>query len=160
MRMLALAGALLAASFESASSRQTIFEENAVTQRAVGSFDVKLSPQPVHDAATEVLARRSIEKTFRGDLAGESRGEMLMAGTAVPNSAGYVAIERFTGTLGGRSGSFLLIHKGVMDRGGGPPLDISVIPDSGTGGLEGITGTMDISVEGGRHDYVLEYTLP
>jgi hypothetical protein len=159
MKTIALATALLTLSFGTAMHAPDA-QETAVTQRAVGSFDVKLSPQPVHAAAEAVLARRSIEKEFRGELAGSSRGEMLMAGTEVPGSAGYVAIERVTGTLGSRTGSFLLIHKGVMERGGGAPLDISVIPDSGTGQLAGITGRMDISIENGRHDYVFEYTLP
>lgn len=160
MKSLALAATLLTLSLGGAAQTTPHPQETAVTQRAVGSFEVKLSPQPVHDAAAEVLGRRSIEKEFRGDLAGNSRGEMLMAGTAVPNSAGYVAIERVTGTLNGRTGSFLLIHKGVMDRGGGPPLDITVIPDSGTGELAGITGRMNIVIEAGRHDYVFEYSLP
>ncbi len=131
-----------------------------MTQRATGGFDVKLTPQPVHDGAEGVLERRSIAKEFRGELAGTSRGEMLSYWSTETNSGAYVVIERFTGTLAGRPGSFLLVHKGIMDRGGGPPLDIAVAPDSGDGELKGITGTMDIVMEGGRHDYIFQYTLP
>jgi hypothetical protein len=134
--------------------------ENIVTQRATGSFDVKLTPQPVHDGVDAVVGRNSIAKQFHGALAGTSAGEMLGYWSNDTNSGAYVAIERFTGTLGGRSGSFLLVHKGVMDAGGGPPLDITVAPNSGSGELTGIAGSMNIIMEGGRHDYVFEYTLP
>jgi hypothetical protein len=127
---------------------------------ASGTFEVKLAPQPpapgIEPAA---LGRMSIEKQFRGDLEATSLGEMLSAGTAVPGSAGYVAIERVTGTLGGREGSFVLMHYGVMER-GTPSLRVSVVPDSGTGGLEGIGGEMTIRIEQGRHEYGFEYELP
>jgi len=159
-RRLAAARALGAAGFASAQTNTPQKREYAVTQRATGSFEVKLTPQPVHDGAEGVLGRRSIAKEFRGELAGTSRGEMLSHWSDETGSGAYVAIERFTGTVGGRTGSFLLAHKGIMERGGGPPLDISVVPDSGDGELKGITGSMDIIMEGGRHDYVLEYMLP
>jgi hypothetical protein len=127
---------------------------------ASGTFEVKLAAQPpapgVEPAA---LGRMSIDKRFQGDLKATSLGEMLSAGTAVPGSAGYVAIERVTGTLGGREGSFVLMHYGVMER-GTPSLRVSVVPDSGTGGLEGIRGELTIRIEQGRHEYGFEYELP
>jgi hypothetical protein len=128
-------------------------------RRANGTFEVKLNPQPADayaDATT--LARMTIDKEFKGDLEGTSKGQMLSAGTAIRNSAGYVAIERVTGTLQGRAGGFILQHSGTMNR-GAPSLVVSIVPDSGTGGLEGISGTMTIDVSGGRHGYTLDYTL-
>lgn len=159
-RLLAAVLVLGAARSASAQATQPERRENIVTQRATGSFDVKLTPQPVHDDAEGILGRNAIAKEFRGELAGTSRGEMLAYWSADTGSGAYVAIERFTGTVAGRTGSFLLAHKGIMDRGGGPPLDITVVPDSGDGELTGITGEMQIIMEGGRHDYVFEYTLP
>jgi hypothetical protein len=131
-------------------------EETMPTQRARGEFDVKLVPQ-AQDEDTG-LGRLSIDKTFRGDLVGKSRGEMLTAMTGVEGSAGYVAVERVTGTLGGRKGSFALQHDGLMDR-GKPSLSIRVVPDSGTGELAGLAGTMTIEIKDGKHFYELEYTL-
>lgn len=130
-----------------------------MSQRASGTFEVKLTPQPLADtAAGPNLARMAIDKQFRGDLEGTSRGEMLSAGTSVKGSAGYVAIERVTGTLQGRSGTFVLQHSGTMTR-GTPQLTITVVPDSGTGALEGIAGSMTIIVADGKHSYTFEYTL-
>jgi len=159
-RLLAVLLVLGAARSASAQATQPERRENIVTQRATGSFDVKLTPQPVHDGADGIVGRNSMAKEFRGELAGTSRGEMLAYWSAETGSGVYVAIERVTGTVGGRSGSFLLAHKGIMDRGAGPPLDITVVPDSGDGELKMITGRMQIILEGGRHDYVFEYTLP
>jgi hypothetical protein len=100
----------------------------------------------------------SIDKQLHGDLEATSKGEMLAAGTAVKGSAGYVAIERVTGTLHGRSGSFVLQHHATMTR-GAPQLDIIVVPDSGTGELTGLTGTMMITITDGKHFYQFEYAL-
>jgi hypothetical protein len=104
------------------------------------------------------LGRMTIDKQFLGDLAGTSAGEMLTAMTETEGSAGYVAIERVTGTLGGRQGTFVLQHNGTMNR-GNPQLAIHVVPDSGTGELTGLAGTMTIDIAGGKHSYVFEYTL-
>lgn len=134
-------------------------KELALGTRASGTFDVKLSPlasEDVKDGAS--LGRMSIDKQFHGDLEGTSTGEMLTAGTPVKDSAGYVAIERVTGKLQGRSGSFALQHSGLMNR-GTPQLAITVVPDSGTGELRGITGTMMIRIQGGKHFYDLDYTI-
>jgi hypothetical protein len=120
---------------------------------------VKLNPLPLEDKTEgTMLGRLSIDKQFRGDLAGSSRGEMLSAGTPVKGSAGYVAIERVTGTLHGRRGTFVLQHSGVMTR-GEPQLVVTVVPDSGTDQLEGLAGTMTIVVEPGRHGYDMTYSL-
>jgi hypothetical protein len=131
-----------------------------LTMRAAGPFEVKLNPLAVAFASeADVLSRRSIDKVFHGDLEATSKGEMLAAGTSVKGSAGYVAIERVTGALNGRSGTFILQHSATMNR-GAPSLSITVVPDSGTGDLVGLTGSMNIIIEDGKHSYEFEYTLP
>lgn len=125
---------------------------------ASGTFEVRLSPQPVADSESG-LGRMSITKTFSGDLQGTSKGEMLAAGTAVKGSAGYVAMELVTGNLQGRSGSFILQHFGLMNR-GAPQLTVSVVPDSGTGELTGMAGSLAIEIIDGRHLYTLDCVLP
>jgi len=131
-----------------------------MTTRATGPFDVKLSPQSSDEEPNgSTLARLAIDKQFAGDLDATSKGEMLSAGTRVTGSAGYVAIERVTGTLHGKRGSFVLQHFATMDR-GTPALKIIVVPDSGTGELAGLTGTMTIIIAPDRkHSYDFEYTL-
>ena len=127
---------------------------------ASGPFDVKLNPQSSEeDADGTGLGRLSIEKQFHGDLEATSKGEMLSAGTSDKGSAGYVAIERVRGTLQRRTGTFILQHSGTMTR-GAPQLTITVVPDSGTGGLEEISGTMTINIVNGKHFYEFDYTLP
>jgi len=133
--------------------------ESTMSRHASGTFDVKLSPQALSDpGADPALGRMSIDKQFYGDLEGTSKGEMLSAGTAVKGSAGYVAIERVSGTLHGRSGAFVLQHSGTMTR-GAPQLTITVVPDSGTDQLVGLAGTMSIKISDGKHSYEFEYTL-
>ena len=130
-----------------------------MTNRASGTFEVKLSPQAPDEGDGGVgIGRMLIDKKFGGDLEGASRGQMLAAGTAVAGSAGYVAMEQVTGRLGGRSGSFLLQHSGTMTR-GAAHLTVSVVPDSGTGELQGLTGRMNIIIAEGRHSYEFDYTL-
>lgn len=131
---------------------------NAMTVHATGTFEVKLLPQPLADAESG-LGRMSIDKVFSGDLQGTSKGEMLVGGTAVKGSAGYVAIERVNGTLHGRTGSFMLQHLGTMNR-GAPSLTVLVIPDSGTAELTGLAGTLTIDIVDGKHLYSMDYTLP
>jgi len=127
--------------------------------RATGTFDVSLKPLPMdHDAGSELLGRMSIDKQFRGELEGTSKGQMLTGGTIIKNSAGYVAIERVVGSVKGRKGSFILQHAGAMNR-GEPSLVITVVPDSGTDQLEGLKGTMKIDISAGKHSYQLEYVL-
>jgi len=125
---------------------------------AAGTFDVRLTPEASQDGPGSTLGRMAIAKQFQGDLAGTSTGAMLSAMTPTQGSAGYVAIERVTGTLQGRAGSFTLQHSGTMDR-GAQQLVITVVPDSGTEGLAGISGRMRIIIEGKQHSYQFDYTL-
>jgi hypothetical protein len=106
-----------------------------------------------------MMQRRSIEKTFRGALDGTSKGQMLSIGTATTGSAAYVAVERVEASLDGKSGTFSLQHTGIMNR-GAPSLTITVVPDSGTGDLTGITGTMQIDIRDKQHYYTFDYDLP
>lgn len=126
---------------------------------ATGTFDVKLTPQTDDKSADPAVSRMTIDKQFHGDLDGTSKGQMLAAGD--PKTSGvYVAIEKFNGTLKGRSGGFILHHTGLMTR-GVPQLSITVAPESGTGQLAGLAGKMTISIAAdGKHSYDFEYTLP
>jgi len=131
-----------------------------VTMHASGTFEVKLAPQGQGDSVEgSALGRMSIDKQYQGDLEGIGKGEMLTAMTATGGSAGYVAAERVTGTLGGRTGTFVLLHRGVMTR-GQQDLMITVVPDSATGQLAGLAGTMTITITDGKHFYQLDYALP
>jgi len=127
--------------------------------RASGAFDVAINPLPLHDGAEGAkLGRMSIDKQFHGDLEAVSQGEMLSAMTDVKGSAGYVAMERVTGTLHGRRGSFVLQHNATMTR-GEPFLNIVVVPDSGRGELASLSGRMNIVIADGRHSYEFDYAL-
>ena len=131
-----------------------------MTTHATGTFDVKLTPQSSEDKSDDAtLGRMTIEKQIHGDLEATSKGQMLTAGTPVKGSAGYVAIERISGTLHGRTGTFILQHTGTMNR-GALQLSITVVPDSGTGQLTGLTGKMDIQIADGKHSYDFAYSLP
>jgi hypothetical protein len=131
-----------------------------MTKKASGAFEVTLTPQaPAEGVGDPSVGRLAIDKRFRGDLDATSRGEMLATRTPVDGSAGYVALERVTGSLHGRAGGFSLQHSGTMDR-GVPRLSVTVVPGSGTGELAGLAGKMAIRVEGGTHSYEFEYTLP
>jgi hypothetical protein len=126
---------------------------------ATGPFDVTLNVlEQYNNSEGANLGRMSIDKQFHGDLEGTSKGEMLTAIGTVQGSAGYVAIERVTGTLNGRSGSFALQHNSTMTR-GKPAQNIIVVPDSGTGELAGLDGSMTIAITDGKHFYKLEYSL-
>jgi hypothetical protein len=131
----------------------------AVTMRAQGTFEVKMTPLTTDEKpGTTTLGRLSLEKQYRGDLSATSTGEMLSAMTSTKGSAGYVAIERVTGTLHGRSGTFVLQHHGIMNRGDGT-LTVGIVPDSGTDQLTGLAGSMKIIIDAGKHAYELEYTV-
>lgn len=133
-------------------------KEKSVTAHATGAFDVKVVPDP--SAPKDAIpGRMLIDKQIHGDLDGTSKGQMLTAGDFTKGSAGYVAIEQVTGTLAGRTGSFALQHSATMSP-GAQELSIKVVPGSGTGQLAGIAGTMTIRIEGGKHFYDFEYTLP
>jgi hypothetical protein len=124
--------------------------------KASGTFEVKMTPQ-TSDAGAAV-GRFSLDKQFHGDLEGTSKGEMLAVGTAVNGSAGYVAMEQVTGTLSGRNGAFALQHTGTMTR-GAPELSVTVVPDSGTGELSGLSGKMMINIVDGKHLYEFDYEI-
>jgi uncharacterized protein DUF3224 len=132
-----------------------------MTRHATGPFDVKVSPLPLAGPAEEAtLGRMSLEKQYYGDLEATATGQMLTVSTEVQGSGVYVAIERVSGTLHGRKGTFALYHQGVMAR-GEPHLEVTVVPDSGTGELAGLAGTLRILIaEGGKHSYDFEYALP
>jgi len=128
--------------------------------QANGPFEVKLAPQPAAPGIESAnLGRMTIDKQFQGDLEATSLGEMLSAMGQVQGSAGYVAIERVTGSLHGKQGSFVLQHYGIMDR-GAPQMTITVVPDSGTDALAGLSGSMQIQIEDGKHSYTFDYSLP
>ena len=130
-----------------------------MTMHASGTFDVKLTPQAAEDSDAG-LGRMAIDKQFHGDLEGTSRGFMLSsAATVVKGSGGYVAMERVTGALRGRKGTFVLQHSGTMTR-GVAQLSVTVVPDSGTDQLAGLAGIMTIKIDAGKHSYEFEYTLP
>jgi Protein of unknown function (DUF3224) len=125
---------------------------------AAGTFDVKLTPQTEGTDAT--LGRMTIDKQYHGDLEGTSKGQMLTGMTETKGSAAYVAIEKVTGTLRGRAGTFILQHMGTMNR-GVPHLTVTVVPDSGTGELTGLNiSNFILKIDEGKHSYDFEYTLP
>jgi len=125
-------------------------------QTAAGEFDVQLTPTGAADAFVGSMA---ISKVFRGDLVATSTGQMLASGTPARGSGGYVAMEHVSGTLAGRSGAFALQHSGTMD-GGTATLSVTVVPGSATEELTGLTGSMTIQVEDGKHFYSFRYVLP
>jgi len=130
-----------------------------MSMHARGGFEVKLNPLPAYNTSADAkLGRMSIDKQFHGGLEGTSQGEMLSAMTDINGSAGYVAIERVNGTLDGRRGSFVLQHNATMNR-GEPFLNIIVVPDSGSGELAGLSGSMKIIIAEGRHSYEFDYAL-
>jgi hypothetical protein len=132
----------------------------APLNHATGTFEVKLTPQaPPEGADAAAPGRLLLDKQFHGDLEAASQGQMLAVQTGVKGSAGYVAMELVRGHLNGRSGTFALQHSGTMNR-GEASLSVTVVPDSGTGELEGLSGKMTIDIKEGKHFYAMEYTLP
>lgn len=123
-----------------------------------GKFVVRLTPM-AFDTVESDIARMEIHKTFEGAITGESQGQMLSYRSPVEGSAAYVAIEKVVGTVDGKKGSFVLAHRGLMDR-SFPTLHLDIVADSGTDELEGISGEMDIDVVDGDHTYALRYELP
>ena len=124
---------------------------------ARGPLEVDIEAEPPFLEQDELkLNRNVVRKEFSGDMAGTSEAQMIAAFTGIPGSAGYVAIEHFKGSVGGKSGSFVLQHSGVMNR-GDARLTVTIVPDSGTGELAGISGTLEIDNDEGRHSYVLDY---
>ncbi|MDX3775522.1 DUF3224 domain-containing protein [Chromatiaceae bacterium AAb-1] len=134
--------------------------ETGNKMKVSGEFQVKLQPMDTYAKGSDgvSLGRMSIDKTFSGALDATSKGEMLSAMTTTRGSAGYVAIEQVTGSLSGKSGSFVLQHFGTMNRGENS-LVLEVVPDSGSGDLSGLSGKMLIKIENGKHFYEFEYEL-
>jgi Protein of unknown function (DUF3224) len=148
---------LLVASL-AAQNNQLSHKEVSVTQTATGPFDVKVIPQD-DNSSDPLLNRMVLDKQYHGELEATAKGQMLTAGTAVKGSGAYVAIEKVSGTLKGRNGTFILQHMGTMNQ-SKPELTIIVVPDSGTGELAGLSGKMKINIApDGKHSYELEYTL-
>jgi Protein of unknown function (DUF3224) len=151
---------------EKTVGRRIRVQKNGTAQRdsttvkipASGTFEVKLTPQD-DKSDDKSMGRMTSVKQWHGDLEGTSNGQMLTGGDVTRGSAGYVAIEKFTGALKGRKGTFMLQHSGTMTRGIGD-LTITVVPDSGTEELKGITGQLTIKIESGKHFYNFEYSLP
>lgn len=128
--------------------------------RANGSFEVKMMPMAAEAGVGDPsVCRMNLHKTFHGELNAVGSGQMLALRTATEGSAGYVALERVSGTLHGKVGSFALQHRGVMTR-GAPELLVTIVPDSGTDELMGISGQLEIEIKDGKHFYALEYDLP
>ena len=126
---------------------------------ARGTFEVTIEAEPPFLEQDGIkLNRNVVRKQFSGDLVGRSEAQMVAAYTATPGSAGYVAIEHFTGSVGGKSGSFLMQHHGLMEK-GEAALTVTIVPDSGTGELAGISGTLEIENAAGKHSFVLQYEL-
>jgi hypothetical protein len=135
-------------------------KETAMPHRATGTFDVNLTTlDPAFKAEDNSIGRYSIDKQFHGALEAASKGEMLSGGGTVKGSGGYVAIERVTGTLDGRTGTFILQHNGTMQA-GVFHLNVIVVPDSGTAQLTGLQGSMAIIIKDGKHSYDFTYSLP
>ncbi len=130
-----------------------------MTRQVKGEFDVTRADEPACDMGNGIIAGHyRFEKRFHGEFEASSVVHMLAVGTDVPGSAAYVAIERLSGTLQGRTGSFFLQHNGVMNR-GAASLSLTIVPDSGTDKLLGISGRMAIDITEGKHFYTLDYTL-
>ena len=130
-----------------------------MTERVTGTFEVSVQPQ--ESAPGQGVARFLLKKQFSGPLSGKAVGTMLSVGMPKPGtSAAYVALDQFTGNLAGKGGGFVLVHRGIMTRSGATDLDVRIATDSGTGELEGISGSLKIDVRDGQHQYELEYQLP
>jgi hypothetical protein len=131
-----------------------------MTGIAKGTFTVEMKPLSDPDTVDGVsLGRMSLHKRFEGDLVATGVGEMLTALTPVKGSAGYVAIERVTGTLHGRSGSFVFQHSGTTNQ-GAQQLSIAVVPGSGVGALAGLSGVFKLRIADGTHFYEFDYAMP
>ena len=142
------------------ANRMSASEENRVNIHAKGTFEVKVTPAPSEEKThANTIGRMYLDKQFHGDLEATSQGQMLAVYGSVKGSGAYVAIELVSGTLNGRKGGFALQHSGTMTA-GNPQMSVTVVPDSGTDGLTGIAGSMRIKIEGGKHFYEFDCSLP
>ena len=129
-------------------------------QHITDSFTPDIKPVPADFPAASALGRMTMKKQFHGGIEATSVGQMLTSMSATKGSAGYVAVELVTGALDGHTGTFSLIHLGLMDH-GKPTLTCTVVPDSGTGELLRLTGTLISHVApNGKHTYDFDYVLP
>ena len=148
----------LAHSYSSLPNSQQ--KDVAMPQHAAGTFEVNVAPlEPAFKFDDNPLRRMSLDKKFQGDLEATSKGEMLTAGNPAKGSGGYVAMERVSGSLHGRTGTFVLQHTGTMSH-GEFQLSVTVVPDSGTGQLAGLFGSVTIQITDGKHSYDFAYSLP
>jgi hypothetical protein len=135
-------------------------KDSPMSHRATGTFDVKITPLESSIKEDKAFGRLGGDKQYRGDLDGTAKAEMVAYGTGAAGSSGaIVGIEKVTGKLAGKSGSFVLAHRGLMSA-GKQSYSVVVVPGTGTGELTDIDGKMDIIIEAGKHSYVFEYTLP
>ncbi|MEQ1762786.1 MAG: DUF3224 domain-containing protein [Pyrinomonadaceae bacterium] len=155
-QLMILIAACLLLSFSAAAQTKTKKENFTMTAR--GTFDVKVIPQGPDDKSAGPFGRMLLDKKFQGDLTGSSQGQMLAAMTAVKGSGAYVALELVDGVLNGKKGTFMLQHSGTMQS-DAFDMQIQVVPDSGTGELEGIEGKLKIIIEGEKHSYEFTYDL-
>ena len=151
----ALIGVAIIATTTGAEGMKPVKEEMMMI--AHGTFEVKMTPRP-EESAGGSFGQFFLDKKFQGDLDGASKGHMLASGGPPSSYGGYVALEQVTGTLGGKRGSFVLMHRGTMGA-GSAQIDVSVVPGSGAGELKGISGTMKIIIEGSKHSYEFSYVL-
>lgn len=127
---------------------------------AKGQFDITMNDEPPYDAVEEVtLGRVNAQKQYTGSLVATGQMQMLAARTPLKGSAGYSAVERISGALDGKQGSFIVVHAGVANRGKRSLLSITIVPDSGTGELRGISGKLDVQIIDGKHLYEIDYSL-
>lgn len=152
--LLAIMGSFAAVAAPAAET--VVSKEANVSGSASGDFDVKITPVSGPD---EPMGRMSIDKAYHGDLDATGTGQMMASRDEKTGAAVYVAIETVTGSLKDRKGSFMLAHRGMMSP-AGHELNVVIVPASGTDGLKGISGDLEIVIEGGKHSYVLRYTLP
>lgn len=157
MKLCVFALALLLAP---AAHTQQAANGSLMSHHAIGSFEPGVKPLPADLPTAPSLGRMTLNKQLHGGIEGTSTGQMLTAMSETKGSAGYVAVEVVTGKVDGLTGSFSLIHMGIMDR-GKPTLTVTVVPDSGTVELVGLAGTFTINIAAdGKHTYDFEYTLP
>ena len=130
-----------------------------MTLHATGAFTITgWEPTTIDDRDGVSLTRTRVTKTFTGDLEGASVAELLMAG-APNDSAAYVGFERIEGKLNGRAGSFILHHNAVSAY-GEQSATWTIMANSGTGELQGISGAAQIVIDAdGGHTLVLDYDL-
>jgi hypothetical protein len=163
-RPLALAAAAIVSLTPVAGAQTTVAKPGskgkAMTQRAAGTFEVKMQPLPDDEKVPGVkVVRLAWEKQWQGDLEATSKGEMMATNAGDKGSGAYVAVEQVTGRLQGRAGSFTAVHKGTME-GGAFELQIDVVPGSATGQLTGLSGRIRITIADGKHSYDIDYALP